>query len=202
MTKKPHYISGITITLFVGIHLINHLMLFQGEQAHIAFMETARNFYRNPIIETILLFAVTTQVISGIQLLRIKWKNQNTTFDKLQIYSGLFLSCFLIAHVSSVLVGRYVLKLDTNLYFGASVLNNFPAYFYFILHYGGAVIAFFTHVACVHKVKIAAYISEKQAKNHAYFIIGIGVIISFLLVFKMMNVTIPVEYQYLPLGKY
>ena len=202
MTKKLHYFSGITISVFVAIHLVNHLMLFQSEQAHMAFMTVARKFYRNPFCETLLLIAIITQVVSGIQLVKNKWKIKQDIFDRLQIYSGLFLSYFLTVHVSSVLVGRYVLKLDTNLYFGAGVLNNNPALFYFIFHYGLAVISFFIHIACMHKMKISKYPTANGARLHAYNIIGIGCIISFLLLFKMIGLTIPTEYQFLPFGKY
>lgn len=177
-------------------------MLFQSEQVHIEFMNAARKFYRNPFCEALLLIAVTIQVISGIQLVRNKWKANYDIFEKLQLYSGLFLSYFLVVHVFSVLLGRYVLTLDTNLYFGASVLNNNPAIFYFVFHYGLAVIAFFTHIACIHKVKILKYTTEKRARLQGFTIIGLGCIISFLILYKMIGVDIPSAYQYLPVGKY
>ena len=202
MIKKLHFFSGITIAAFLSVHLLNHLMLFKSEQTHIRFMEGARLVYRNPFVETLLLMAVCVQVVSGITLVKKNWNNRIGVFDRLQIYSGLFLSYFLIAHVSAVLIGRYVLKLDTNLYFGASVLNNYPAYFYFILHYGLAVISIFIHIACIHKSKIARYTTEVQARLQAYSIMACGVLISILIVYQMMNVTIPTEYQYLPFGKY
>jgi succinate dehydrogenase/fumarate reductase cytochrome b subunit len=202
MMKKLHYLSGITITVFVAVHLLNHLMLFKSEQAHINLMETARLFYRNPIMETILLMAVIIQVVSGITLVKKKWNMQTGIFERLQIYSGLFLSYFLIAHVSAVMIGRYLLKLDTNLYFGAAVLNNYPACLYFILHYGLAVIAIFTHLGCIHKIKISAYTTEVRARSQAYSIMGAGVIISMLIVYRMMDVAIPIEYRFLPFGEY
>jgi hypothetical protein len=202
MIKKLHYISGLTIAIFVAIHLLNHLVLFKGEEAHIRFMEAARLFYRNPFVETILLIAVITQVVSGITLVRKKWNNQNDIFDKLQIYSGMFLSLFLMGHVSVVMIGRYILKLDTNLYFGAAGLNSFPGYFYFIFHYGLSVIAIFTHVACAHKIKISKYTTDTRARSMAYSIIGLGIFISILILYRMMNVTIPTEYQFSFFGKY
>lgn len=100
------------------------------------------------------------------------------------------------------MIGRYFLKLDTNLYFGASVLNNYPAYFYFILHYGLAVIAVFTHIGCIHKIKISAYTTDVRASSQAYSIIAIGIFISILIVYRMMDVIIPIEYRFLPFGKY
>lgn len=202
MVKKIHYVSGITIALFVAVHLINHLVLFWGEQAHIAFMNHARAIYRNPFVETLLIIAVVVQIVSGIQLVRKKWRDEHDIFDRLQIYSGLFLSYFLLAHVSVVLLGRAVLKLDTNLYFGAGVLNNDPAYFYFILHYGLAILSFFVHIACVHKTKMVKFTSPRRAALQAWILIGLGAIVSIAVVFRMMDVTIPAAYQYLPFGRY
>ncbi len=202
MIKRFHYFSGLTMAVFVAFHLLNHLMLFQSERAHIEFMQTARKFYRNPISETILMSAVVIQIVSGIQLLRKKWKDQNDGYDKLRIYSGLFLAYFLIVHVSAILFGRYVLHLDTNLYFGASVLNNSPSQYYFVFHYGLAIIAFCTHIACAHKINILKFTSEKTTVVHAYILMGIGVILAFLIVYKMMGVSIPKEFQYLPFGRY
>lgn len=202
MIKKLHYFSGITISVFVGIHLLNQIMVFAGDQAHIEFMNSARKVYRNPIGETLLMLAVIVQIVSGIKLVRQMWKKQYDVFEKLQIYSGLYLSYFLVAHVASVMIGRYVFKVDTNLYYGAGVLVNSVSVYYFIFHYGLAIISFFTHIACVHKMKVTTYISTEQAKVHAYIIIGIGVTISILIVCRMMQVEIPQEYRYIPFGKY
>jgi hypothetical protein len=180
---------------------MNHLMLFQDEQAHIDFMKVARKFYRHPVAETLLLVAVLSQVISGIQLLIKKWKYRSDNFIKFQIYSGMFLAYFLTAHVSVVLLARYILRSDTNLYFGASGLNNNPLYFYFIIHYGLAVVSIFVHIACAHRTKISRYVTERTAKLHAFAIMGLGIIISCLIIYKMMHITIPLEYHF-PFGKY
>ena len=45
--KKFHYISGRTITIFVGLHLFNHFISVFGAHAHIEMMNTLRIFYRN-----------------------------------------------------------------------------------------------------------------------------------------------------------
>jgi len=38
MIRKLHYFAGITISVFVGIHLLNQIMVYAGDQAHIEFM--------------------------------------------------------------------------------------------------------------------------------------------------------------------
>ena len=70
--KNLHYISGLTITIFVVLHLFNHVVSIFGAQDHIETMNTLRIFYRNIFVETILLSAVLLQIISGLKLFRTK----------------------------------------------------------------------------------------------------------------------------------
>ena len=77
--KRIHYISGITITIFAVLHLSNHFYSLFGPNAHIKLMNDLRVVYRNIITETILLFAVAIQIISGIKLV-LKKGNRNLIF--------------------------------------------------------------------------------------------------------------------------
>ncbi len=61
--KKIHFITGLTITVFVGLHLFNHTLSIFGADRHIEVMRTLRLFYRNIFIETVLLIAVLVQII-------------------------------------------------------------------------------------------------------------------------------------------
>ena len=99
--KKIHYFSGITISIFVGLHLINHLYSVFGVKAHIELMNNFRVVYRNIIAETILFFAVGIQIVSGIKLFLKKRKNVSNFFEKLQIWTGVYLTIFLLIHVSA-----------------------------------------------------------------------------------------------------
>jgi hypothetical protein len=92
--RKIHFISGLTIGVFVGLHLFNHFMSIWGAEKHIAVMDNLRLFYRNIFFETILLLAVLAQIITGIKLFVRKRKTTATFFDKLQTWSGLYLSLF------------------------------------------------------------------------------------------------------------
>lgn len=66
--KRIHYISGLIISIFVGLHLFNHFTAIFGAEFHIAVMDKLRVVYRNIIVESILLIAVFVQIISGIKL--------------------------------------------------------------------------------------------------------------------------------------
>jgi hypothetical protein len=118
--KKIHYISGLTIALFVGLHLFNHICSIFGGDKHIEIMNVLRHFYRNFFVETILLLAVLVQLISGLKLFRTNIKIAKTNFEKLHIWTGLYLAIFFVIHLSAILGGRLFLHLDTNFYFGVA----------------------------------------------------------------------------------
>ena len=162
LIRQYHYFSGIILAAFIGVHLFNHMLVWVSESTHITFMEMAIKVYRNPITETVLLFVVLAQAISGILLVIKKRKYITTNFDRLHVYSGVYLSYFMIVHVAAVLYGRSVLHLDTNLYFGAGVMASFPAMLVYIPYYALAMLSFFIHVACIHRVKMEKYTSSEN----------------------------------------
>jgi succinate dehydrogenase/fumarate reductase cytochrome b subunit len=189
--KAIHYFSGLTIAIFVGIHLLNHALILHSTEWHITFMNAVRKVYRHPIIETILLAAVCTQIVTGIYLANNKWGSVESIFDFLHIASGLYLSLFLIVHVSAVLMGRYKLGIDTNLYFGVGYMNVSPQRYFFIPYYALAIISFFVHLACIHKTRMSKYVELSVAQNQSIGIIAIGIIFTILVIAKMASLHIP-----------
>ncbi|MGX7688168.1 hypothetical protein ACWA1C_13475 [Flectobacillus roseus] len=200
-TKQLHYFSGITIATFVAIHLTNHTISVFGADAHIRFMATIRHIYRNPIIETALLVAVITQIISGIKLVR---KKATGFFEKLHIYSGLYLAFFLTLHVSAVLIGRFVLHLDTNFYYGAAGINVFPMSLFFVPYYSLAIISFFGHVAAIHSKKMGKTYLSLTPTRQAQMIFAFGWLLTAIIFYGLTNhfngINIPKEYNVL-IGK-
>lgn len=152
-TKKIHYISELTIAVFVGLHLFTHFYSIFGADRHIELMTTLRHFYRNIFVETILLLAVGTQIYSGLILCKANRKSTKTFFEKLHICTGLYLAIFFVFHLGAVFTGRLLLHLDTNFYFGVAGLNNFPTNLFFIPYYGLAIISFFGHISAIHSKK-------------------------------------------------
>lgn len=202
--KNLHYISGLTITIFVVLHLFNHVVSIFGAQDHIETMNTLRIFYRNIFVETILLSAVLLQIISGLKLFRTNRKLVSSKFDQLQLWSGLYLSVFFIIHLSAVLSGRLFLKLDTNFYFGVAGLNSFPFNLFFIPYYGLAILSFFGHIASIHNKKMKRTILGLSPKRQSTAILIFGFILTIVIFYGLTNhfngVTIPKEYEVL-IGK-
>lgn len=202
--KRIHYFSGLLITLFILLHLFNHFFSFFGATAHIEVMDSLRIFYRNDIFEATLILAIGIQIFSGIQLFVKKRKLTFTFFEKLQIWSGLYLALFFIIHLSAIFLGRYLLELDTNYYFGVAGLNTFPYNLFFIPYYGLAIIAFSGHVASVHNQKMKENFLNLTPLNQSKFILLFGICLTVLLLFGLTNqfegVALPSKYNVL-IGK-
>jgi hypothetical protein len=202
--RKIHYISGLTITVFVALHLFNHLCSIFGAEKHIAIMNVLRHFYRHILIETVLLSAVFVQMLSGLKLF-ITWRKTATSyFEKIHLWSGLYLAIFFLIHVGAVLGGRYILSLDTNFYFGVAGLNTFPFNLFFIPYYGLAILSFFGHIAAIHHKKMKADFLGFKPHQQAKLMLYIGVVLTFLIFYGLTNhfkgVEIPIEYNVL-IGK-
>lgn len=202
--KRVHYISGLTITLFICLHLFNHIISVFGAESHIELMDKLRLVYRNPIAETILLATVLLQIISGLNLFFSKKKMVNGFYGKLQIWTGLYLAVFLFIHLGAVLTGRYFLDLDTNFYFGVAGLNTFPINLIFIPYYGLAILSFFGHISAIHFQKMQKKIFGLSIEQQARLIILVGGIITMVIFYGLTNgfagLEIPEEYNIL-IGK-
>lgn len=199
--KRIHYFSGVTITIFVILHLLNHLYSLVGANAHMELMDSFRVFYRNRMTETILLSAIIIQIISGINVFLKKRKTVSNFFDKLQIWTGLYLAFFLVIHVGAVLSGRFILNVDTNFYFGVAGLNTFPLNLFFIPYYGLAIVSFFGHISAVHSQKMKSKIIGMEPFQQSYGILIIGIILTLIILYGLTNgfygVEIPKEYEIL-----
>ncbi|WP_299761890.1 hypothetical protein [uncultured Pontibacter sp.] len=202
--NKIHHIAGLTITAFVGIHLFNHLVSIGGADRHVEMMHTLRPFYRNIFVESILLFALFVQIVSGLKLFKENRKSATSQFDKLQLWTGLYLAIFFIIHLSAVFSGRHFLHLDTNFYFGAAGLNSLPFNLFFIPYYGLAIVSFFGHIASIHSKKMKQSIFGLSPNKQSFAILTFGIILTIVIFYGLTNhfqgVTIPKEYEVL-IGK-
>jgi len=162
-------------------------------------MNDLRVVYRNIIAETILLFAFGIQIISGIRLFYRKRKTASSFFERLHIWTGLYLAVFLLIHLSAVLSGRLVLNLDTNFYFGVAGLNTYPLYLFFVPYYGLAIISFFGHISAVHSKKMKSSIIGIEPIKQSYLILIIGIILTLVILYGLTNkftgVELPKEYE-------
>ncbi|WP_323758401.1 hypothetical protein [Roseivirga sp.] len=199
MTRRIHFISGLTITVFIVFHLINHIYSLFGVEKHIELMDSFRLVYRNAFAETILLLSVLVQVISGLKLFLKKRRIVNGLWEKLQLWSGLYLAVFFVFHLAAVFVGRLVLELDTNIYFGVAGLNTFPFNLFFLPYYGLAIISFFGHIAAIHAQKFKHSPFGMKSSSQSIIILSFGILLSITILYGLTNgftgIEIPSEYE-------
>jgi len=155
MAERSKFISildrvlVITLVLFFGLHMANHLAIVGGAGVHIAIMDGLRHLYRFPIFEVLLIGAVIWQVRAGIkQLRRFPLSKVRGKFRVLTV-SGLYLIAFLVIHMGAVYAGRIFAGLDTNLYFAAAGYRVSPFMLFFYPYYFLAVWAGFAHLGSV-----------------------------------------------------
>ncbi|WP_206539225.1 hypothetical protein [Aquimarina megaterium] len=204
MMNRIHYISGVIITIFISFHLFNHSYSLFGVEEHIRLMDKFRWVYRNVFAETLLLIAVFIQIFSGIRLFLRRRKNTTGFFEKLQVWSGLYLAVFFVFHLGAVFTGRFFLDLDTNIYFGVAGLNTFPINLFFIPYYGLGILSFFGHISAINYVKMKNNVLGLTPRKQSVLIFVLGVVVTLVLFYGLTNgyrgIEIPTEYHIL-IGK-
>jgi hypothetical protein len=162
-------------------------------------MTTLRYFYRNILVESILLLAVAIQIYSGLKLFRLKRQTAKSLFEKLHIWTGLYLAIFFVIHLSAVLAGRLILNLDTNFYFGVAGLNSFPFNLFFIPYYLMAVVSFFGHISAIHNQRMTKTIFGFSPYRQSIILLTIGIGFAVFLICGLTNkfqgYQIPTEYN-------
>ena len=147
--ERLHKISAVVVFAFLCLHFGNHFIGLEGRDAHAQFMDAARLIYRHPLIELAVMLAFVLQIISGIALARVIWRDRKDFIHQLQAASGMALVVFLLIHLAVIAYGRMVLNLDTNFYFAAAGLMT-PGWMYvFDGYYGAGIFALFVHMGCI-----------------------------------------------------
>lgn len=197
--KRIHFISGLTLATFIGLHLFNHFVSVFGAEVHLNLMQQLRLVYRSLIGESVLLLAVLVQIVSGLKLFFSKRERTTGFYEKLQIWTGLYLAFFLVIHVGAVMAGRYFLDLDTNFYFGVAGLNAFPLNLFFIPYYALAILSFFGHLSAIHHQKMRWKLFGLSVEQQAGFLLIKGAIVTLLIFYGLTNgfagVEIPEAYR-------
>ena len=197
--KRLHHYSGLLMTAFKGLHLLNPASSIAGVDTHIRIMNNLRLIYRNMLAESLLMLTVGVQLFSGVRLLTNKRRSVKTTFERIHVWSGIYLAFFLLIHVGAVMGGRFLFQLDTNIYFGAIGLNTFPFNLFFIPYYALAILAFFGHIAAIHADKMEQDILGIPPLTQSKMILGLGVVFLILIFYGLTDgfsgLTIPEAYD-------
>jgi hypothetical protein len=192
-----HRASALLLTTFLLIHMVNHVVGLSGQAAHIAFMNSLRPIYRHPVIETVLLVLFAMQVATGVTMVIKGWRERNGKVAWAQAFSGLYVAAFLLIHVSSVVIGRVLLGLDTDFRFAAAGFHVAGWPWYFTPYYFFAVFWLFVHVGCALYWNLGAG-SRLSGRIALVAMAGLGAVLGVAFVASMAGllhpVVIPQEY--------
>ena len=147
--RVVHGIAGATVLVFIAFHLSNHMFALGGQGAHTAVMEAGRKIYRLPVVETVIVALLLGQVAGGLTL---AWRWSAVPADVyrvFQIASGVYLACFILCHLNSVLIGaRLVWDIPTDWAFMTSApLGLLRGGAHLVPHYGLGVFFVLGHLA-------------------------------------------------------
>lgn len=170
--KRFHRLSGIIIASFLLLHLTNHLFALGGPALHIQAMNFLRHIYRFAPVEILLILCVLFQVVSGIWLVFKRGFRRQPAYVVIQVLSGLYLSFFMIYHVTAVMRGRFQWKVETDFYFAAGVANRYPEKLFFIPYYILSLVTVFAHIACAHYVKRKEQLKQVNCGEPAETLLG------------------------------
>jgi len=185
--KPIHYTAGVLVSLFIFFHLFNHAVAWVGIEQHVALMRRLRTWYRHPLLETILLLAIAVLLVTGVIQIRKNWKLHPKGFEKLKLSTGAYLAFFFLIHLSAVFIGRIILKVDTDYFYGTAGLKSFPANLFFIPYYCLGIFSVFGHLAAVHRTKMKRNIAGLSPSKQAILIVALGVVISIVIVVGLIR---------------
>lgn len=146
--RHLHRLSAMLLAAYLVLHLTNHVVGLSGQGQHIRFMTSIRPFYRNAVVEPLLLGLLLFQIGSDVTMVIRGWRARRGFVAWVQALSGLYLAAFILNHVISVLAGRWALGLDTDFRFAAAGMHVPPLEWFFVPYYWLGVAALFTHVGC------------------------------------------------------
>jgi hypothetical protein len=141
-----HRLLGVSLLVFIAMHLGNHIALFWGVDQHLAVQKALRPIYRHPVVEPILLSGFALQLFLGIRILLQRGLSRRF-WPRIQWFSGIVLMLFLVQHIGAALYTRaFWPNIDTNIYWAASVVSRMPFSLYFVPYYALGVVAVFLHI--------------------------------------------------------
>lgn len=154
MLRRLHRWNAAALSVFLILHIGNHLVLIAGTDSHIAVMGLLRVGYRAAIIEPILISLFAAQIILGLALIWQRGRPRGG-WAWAQVISGGYIGFFLLQHVPAIIAARRSFPdMDTNVTFAASVVALDPIRWYFAPYYIFAIFAIFTHVAAALRFRI------------------------------------------------
>jgi hypothetical protein len=113
--RGAHGVSALAlITIFLTLHIVNHLTFPAGEGTYDALMKVFRHVYRNDIVQPLLVALFLFQVGTGLFFVWRLTAAPSDRFSTFQIASGVYLAFYVLGHMDSVFIyARTYLGIDS-----------------------------------------------------------------------------------------
>jgi len=150
--KQAHGRVAVLLLIFISVHFATHFTSLAGVAVHTQALGWARLLYQFPLMEIVLVIALSVQVLLGFKLLAaIRKRKRKDRWHWIQFLSGCYLAYFIAQHTAAALITRLYAGLDTNFYWVGGTLTLEPIKFGFAPYYILAVIAVVSHlIAALH----------------------------------------------------
>ena len=198
--RVAHGVSALVLVVYVAFHLTNHLLAWEGEAAHAAFMNAGHRVYRSSIVEPILVGAMLFQVVSGL-VLTWRWSAIRSGFFRtFQIASGFYLAVYSAGHMNSVFVyARAYLGIPTGWDFATGAPNGLLHDAWsvrLIPHYALAVFFVIAHLGSAVRVILMAHGMRRRVADRVWMAGGaIGIVLAAAILMAMCGMRLPDELQ-------
>lgn len=177
--RIAHGVTAVAlVTIFLGLHITNHLLFPAGPDAYQAVMQVFRHVYRAEFIQPMLVTLFLFQVGTGLCFVWRATAAPSDPFRTFQIASGIYLAFYVLGHMNSVFIfARTYLSIDTGWGFATGAptgLIRDPWNIRLVPHYWLGVFFVLSHLAAGGRVILMAHGIRKALANR--FMIGGAVI--------------------------
>jgi hypothetical protein len=113
--RVAHGVSALAlVTIFLALHIANHLLFPPGTATYDAVMKVFRHVYRNDIVQPLVVALFLFQVGTGLFFVWRLTEAPSDRFRTFQIASGVYLAFYVLGHMDSVFIfARTYLGIDT-----------------------------------------------------------------------------------------
>ena len=176
--RHIHASSAVVLATFALAHVFNHSLAIISLGTHTVVLHFLRLVYRQTVGETILIAAVSVQVLTGLTMAGRYYLRRATPLRNLQLVSGLYLAVFLVTHLFTVFTTRHS-GIDTDFGWASHApagllagLSSVPL----LPRYSLAVLAVFVHLACQARWNLSRVTSDSAARKASYSVMALGAV--------------------------
>jgi hypothetical protein len=173
--RVAHGVSALAlVTVFLALHIANHLAFVAGPETYDAVMKVLRHVYRTNVLQPVLVVLFLFQIGTGLFFV---WRLTAAPSDRIrtfQIASGVYLAFYVLGHMDSVFIfARTYLGIDTGWGFATGAptgLVQDPWNIRLVPHYWLGVFFVLAHLAAGARMVIISHGMSKALADR--FMIG------------------------------